>query len=420
MFLPGMFSVSSLKKAFNDSFGWGGSSSFSGVYVDRKTAMGNSALNRAITLLATSVAQLPCELFKRNHENGTRKKATDHPLFSVLKYQPNKKDTSFEYFESGMGFLSLDGNHYALIERDEQMRVTELIWVHPDNVQVLEGGDGLPYYRLLTENKVVGMDLMHHVKAFSFNGFTGVSPIHTASDAIGLALATEQHASAVFSQGTTLSGVIERPKDAESLTTQADIDHVVDSFTARHSGGVRKAFKVAMLQEGMTYRQMAMTNNDAQMVEARRMGVLDIARLFGIPPSMLGESAGESYKSVEQTTLNFLVFALMPWLKRWESAMHRDLLLPEERKDYFIEFNFSSLVRGDFKTRYESYAIGRQWGFLSANDIRRFENLPPIPGGDEYLTPLNMLDAKDKANAERMSQTTEQQRQEIESILCRN
>ena len=116
-----------------------------------------------------------------------------------------------------------------------------------------------------------------------------------APEAIGLALSTEQHASAVFSQGTTLSGVIERPRNeyVSSLDTQAEVDNIVTSFMARHSGGVRNAFKVGLLQEGMTYKQMAMTNNDAQMVEARRMGVLDIARLFGIPPVMLGEAAAD-------------------------------------------------------------------------------------------------------------------------------
>ncbi|MBB1415338.1 phage portal protein [Pseudoalteromonas sp. SG43-8] len=417
MFSPSMFKTSAIISSMARSFGSGNRTTNSGVHVDEVTAMGNSALNRAITLLATSVGQLNCELYKR--EGDKRDKATDHPLYAVLRYQPNKKDTAFEYFESGMGLLGLRGNFYALKDHDEKMRVKELIWVHPDNVQVLKGGDGLPYYHLTPENKTVSMDLMHHVKGFSLNGFTGVSPIQTATDSIGLVLATEQHASAVFSQGTTLSGVIERPNEVESLDKQTDIDNVLDTFAARHVGGVRKAFKVAMLQEGMTYRQMSMNNNEAQMIEARKMGILDIARLYGIPPSMLGESAGESYKSVEQTTLNYLVFALMPWLKRWESAMHRDLLLPEERGTYFIEFNFSSLVRGDFKTRYDSYAIGRQWGFLSVNDIRRFENLQPVEGGNEYLTPLNMQSPEDKKAASQMSTATPEQRLEIEKILCR-
>lgn len=418
MFFSQMFkSASSNKRVF--SGGSGGSTSSSGSQVDEKTAMGNSAFNRAVTLKATNLAQLPCNLYKRKGEH--REKAVDHPLFSALRYQPNKKDSQFEYFESASGFLSIKGNHYALMERDSKMRVIELIPVHPDNVKVLKGTDGLPYYHLITENKIVGMDVMHHIKGFSFNGFTGMSQIEMAPEAIGLALATEQHASAVFSQGTTLSGVLERPQTehVKALDTQQEIDNIVTSFMARHSGGVRNAFKVALLQEGMTYKQMAMTNNDAQMVEARRMGVLDIARLFGIPPVMLGEAAGESYKSVEQTTLNFLIFCLMPDLKRAESAMNRDLLLPEERKDYFIEFNFSSLVRGDFKTRYESYAIGRQWGFLSANDIRRFENMAPIPGGDEYLTPMNMIDASTQASAEKMTQANAEQLQQIEKILCR-
>ncbi|MBB1290960.1 phage portal protein, partial [Pseudoalteromonas sp. SR41-5] len=276
MFSPSMFKTSAIISSMARSFGSGNRTTNSGVHVDEVTAMGNSALNRAITLLATSVGQLNCELYKR--EGDKRDKATDHPLYAVLRYQPNKKDTAFEYFESGMGLLGLRGNFYALKDHDEKMRVKELIWVHPDNVQVLKGGDGLPYYHLTPENKTVSMDLMHHVKGFSLNGFTGVSPIQTATDSIGLVLATEQHASAVFSQGTTLSGVIERPNEVESLDKQTDIDNVLDTFAARHVGGVRKAFKVAMLQEGMTYRQMSMNNNEAQMIEARKMGILDIAR----------------------------------------------------------------------------------------------------------------------------------------------
>ena len=418
MYFSSMFGAFSSKSRVY-SGGSYGSGSTSGVYVDAQSAMGNSAFNRAVTLKAESIAQLNCNLYKRDGDK--RDKATEHPLYQALRFQPNQKDSAFEYFESSSGFLSLKGNHYALMGRDDQMRVNEIIPVHPDNVKVLKGTDGLPYYQLLGDNnKIVGMDVMHHVKAFSLNGFTGLSQIEMAPEAIGLALATEQHAAAVFSQGATLSGVIERPHDVETLDTQADVDNIVTSFMARHTGGIRNSFKVAMLQEGMTYKQMAQTNNDAQMIEARRMGVLDVARLFGIPPVMLGEAAGESYKSVEQTTLNFLVFCLMPDLKRHEAAMNRDLLLPKERVDHFIEFNFSSLVRGDFKTRYDSYAIGRQWGFLSVNDIRRFENLPPIQGGDIYLNPLNMVDSKAAANAEKMNQVTEQQRLEIESILCRS
>jgi HK97 family phage portal protein len=385
----------------------------SGVVVDPKTALSQSALRRCVTLLAESVAQLPCEVYKREGDQRTR--AVEHPLYDILHNQPNQKDSSFEYFETGQGFLGLNGNHIALIERDNKANITELIPVHRDKVQILKGNDGLPYYHLIAENKTLPMRMVHHVKAFSMDGFQGLSPLQTSADAIGLSIAVEEHASKVFSNGTTLSGVIERPNDTKAISTQSGIDNVVNSFVGKHSG-LRNMFSVAMLQEGMTYKQMAMNNDQAQLVEARRMSVADMSRLYGIPLSMLSESAGESYKSIEQQSLNYVIFGLMPWLKRWESAMRRDLLLPSERKKYFIEFNVAGLIRGDLKTRYEAYALGRQWGWLCVNDIRRLENLPPVEGGNTYLEPLNMVDANNRpiknttASPERV--------QDVKEILC--
>jgi len=387
----------------------------SGVVVDPKTALSQSALRRCVTLLAESVAQLPCEVYKRQGDQ--REKAVDHPLYDLLHNQPNQKDSSFEYFETAQGFLGLNGNHLAIIERDNKANITELIPIHRDKVQILKGNDGLPYYHLIEENETLPMRMIHHVKAFSMDGFQGLSPLQTSADTIGLSLAVEEHASKVFSNGTTLSGVIERPTTEKvgPIKTQEGIDKVVNSFVGKHSG-IRNMFSVAMLQEGMTYKQMAMNNDQAQLIESRRMSVADISRLYGIPLSMLSESAGESYKSIEQQSLNYVIFGLMPWLKRWESAMRRDLLLPSERKKYFIEFNVAGLIRGDLKTRYEAYALGRQWGWLCVNDIRRLENLPPVDGGNTYLEPLNMVDANNRpinnktASPERV--------QEVKEVLC--
>ncbi len=386
-----------------------------GTVVDPKTALSLSAVRRAVSLLAESVAQLPCEVYKREGDQKT--KAVDHPLYDLLHNQPNQKDSSFEYFEMAQGFLGLNGNHIALIERDNKANITELIPIHRDKVTVLKGNDGLPYYHLIEENKTLPMRMVHHVKAFSMDGFQGLSPLQTSADAIGLAIAVEEHASKVFSNGTTLSGVIERPKDAAAIKTQDGIDKVVNSFVGKHSG-IRNMFSVAMLQEGMTYKQMAMNNDQAQLIEARKLGVADVSRLYGIPLSMLSESAGESYKSIEQQSLNYVIFGLMPWLKRWESAMRRDLLLPSERKEYFIEFNVAGLIRGDMKSRYDAYAIARQWGWLSVNDIRRLENLPPVAGGDTYLTPLNMIDSKNSEVHNNIQSASPERIAEVEKILC--
>jgi HK97 family phage portal protein len=315
------------------------------------------------------------------------------------------------------GFLGLNGNHIAIIERNNKAEITELIPIHRDKVQILKGNDGLPYYHLIEENKTLPMRMIHHVKAFSMDGFQGLSPLQTSADAIGLSLAVEEHASKVFSNGTTLSGVIERPKESKAIANQDGIDAVVNSFVGKHSG-IRNMFSVAMLQEGMTYKQMAMNNDQAQLIEARRMSVADISRLYGIPLSMLSESAGESYKSIEQQSLNFVIFGLMPWLKRWESAMRRDLLLPSERKEYFIEFNVAGLIRGDMKSRYDAYAIARQWGWLSVNDIRRLENLAPVAGGDVYLTPLNMIDSENQEIHKNIQTASPERVAEVKQILC--
>ncbi len=415
MFFSSLWGSSDSASNFS-MFGAGNSSyAKSGVVVDPKTAMSLSAVRRSVTLLAESMAQLPCEVYKRDGDQ--RVKAVEHPLYDILHNQPNQKDSSFEYFETGQGFLGLNGNHIALIERNNKAEITELIPIHRDKVQLLKGKDGLPYYHLIDENKTLPMRLVHHVKGFSEDGFQGLSPLQTSADTIGLGIAVEEHASKVFSNGTTLSGVIERPKDANAIKTQEGIDKVVNSFVGKHSG-IRNMFSVAMLQEGMTYKQMAMSNEQAQLIEARKMSVADISRLYGIPLSMLSESAGESYKSIEQQSLNFVIYGLMPWLKRWESAMRRDLLLPSERKEYYIEFNVNGLIRGDLKARYEAYAIARQWGWLSVNDIRRLENLPPIKGGDTYLTPLNMVDSKNLDVHNEIQTASPERIAEVEKILC--
>ncbi|MFT6586080.1 MAG: HK97 family phage portal protein [Cognaticolwellia sp.] len=388
-----------------------------GTVVDPKTALSLSSLRRAVTLLGESVAQLPCEVYKRDGDQ--RKRAVEHPLYDILKHQPNQKDSSFEYFETGQGFLGLNGNHIAIIERDNKARITELIPIHRDKVNILKGSDGLPYYHLIEENKTLPMRMIHHVKAFSQDGFQGLSPLQTSADTIGLALAVEEHASRVFSNGTTLSGVIERPTTDKvaPIKTQEGIDKVVNSFVGKHSG-IRNMFSVALLQEGMSYKQMAMNNDQAQLVEARKLSVADVSRLYGIPLSMLNETSGESYASIEQQSLNYVIFGLMPWLKRWESAMQRDLLLPSERKEYFIEFNVAGLIRGDMKSRYDAYAIARQWGWLSVNDIRRLENLTPVEGGNTYLTPLNMIDSKNSEIHNTIQSASPERIAEVEKILC--
>jgi HK97 family phage portal protein len=273
----------------------------------------------------------------------------------------------------------------------------------------------MPYYHLTDLGETLPMHMVHHIKYFSLDGYVGLSPIDTNADAIGLALATEQHAGAVFQRGATMSGVIERPKDSTPIADQAAIDRLLSKFAERHAG-LRNMFSVALLQEGMTYRQLAMDNEKAQLLESRNFGVNEVCRLYKIPPHMIQQLDKATFSNIEHMGLQFVIYTLLAWVKRHEAAMMRDLLLPAERKNHYIEFNVSGLLRGDQKSRYEAYAIGRNWGWLSVNDIRRLENMPPIPGGDRYLTPLNMVDS---AQMQQSYEATPEQMKDIEEILCR-
>jgi HK97 family phage portal protein len=417
MFLSSMFKHASIKQP-QDMSRWmssmSGGSSRAGTMVTKETAMANAAFHACVTLIAESVAQLPCELYRRTKDGG-REKATDHPLYDVIKYQPNRKDTAFEFYEQGQGALGTEGNDFSLIERDGAGYVKELFPINPQKVRVLKGADLLPYYDIQGIDGILPMRLVHHVRAFSFDGYLGLSPLQTNKDVIGLALATEEHASAVFSRGTTMSGVIERPKDAGTIKTQEGIERVLSKFAERNSG-LANLFSVGMLQEGMQYKQLSMDNEKAQLIQSRSFNVVDICRLFKIPPHMVQHLEDATFSNIEHQGLQFVTNTILPWLKRREAAMMRDLLLPSERRELYIEFNVSSLMRGDQKSRYESYAIGRQWGFLSVNDIRRMENMPPITGGNKYLTPLNMVDSK---GLQQSMNASEKQATEIEEILCR-
>ncbi|GHB30528.1 portal protein [Salinicola rhizosphaerae] len=422
MFLPGMFQSARqpTQKQSSDWTSWISGMSrtrtSAGAGVNSGNALRVGALRACVTLLAESVAQLPCELYRRTSDGG-RERATGHPVYDLLHSQPNQKDSSFEYFEQGQGALGLEGNHYSLIERDGAGFPIELIPINPKKVQVLKGSDGLPYYHLVDINEVVSMRQMHHVKSFSTDGYLGISPIASNADSIGLAMSTEEHAAAVFERGATMSGVIERPREVEAIKSQEGVDRLLNKFTERH-GGLRNAFSVALLQEGMSYKQLSMDNEKAQLLESRKFSVEEICRLYKIPLHMvqLNDKSTSWGSGIESMSLGFVIYTLLPWLKRWEAAMRRDLLLASERADLYIEFNVSGLLRGDQKSRYESYAMGRQWGWLSVNDVRRLENMPPIAGGDRYLTPLNMNDSQ---QTQRSLNATPEQMQDIEGILCR-
>lgn len=395
----------------------GRSGSSTGMQVTPESALALPILQNCVSLLAESIGQLPLELYHRQGE-GQRESAINHPLYDVLRYQPNGFQTPFEYRESLQMAAGLRGNGYSFIDRHPDGNVAALWPLCNDKVQVMKGGDLLPYYRI-AGGEALPMRMVHHIRWLGTKHYVGCSPLELHADTLGLAQAVRQFTAKSFQNGVSVSGVIERPREAPAIKDQKVIDNLVDQW-GRKFGGMDNAKKVALLQEGMTFKPVSMTNVDAEIVAILKVAGTDIARIYKIPLPMVNDLEKSNYNTLEQLLIQFVVFALLPWVKRHEQAMMRDFLLPKDRRDHFIEFNLSGLLRGDQKSRYESYAIGRQWGWLSVNDIRRLENMPPVKGGDTYLQPLNMVDAGKPAdpNNPKVRAQLEMQRAEIDRMLA--
>jgi HK97 family phage portal protein len=332
-------------------------------------------------LLAESLAQLPLDLFKRA-DKGQRDAAINHPLYDVLRYQPNGFQTPYEYRETLQLAAGLRGNGYSYIERASDGNVAALWPVHNDKVVVCKGQDLLPYYQVGAYPDRLPMRQMHHVRWHSQNFYEGMSPILLHAEAVGLAQAVRQYTGKSFANGVSVSGVIERPQESAAIKDQGSIDRILDQWGNKF-GGMDNAKKVALLQEGMTFKPVSMTNVDAEILGVLKLSGVDCARIYKIPLPMVNDLDKANYNTIEQLLIQFVVFGLMPWVKRHEQAMMRDFLLPADRRGYFIEFNLSGLMRGDQKSRYEAYAIARQWGWLSVNDIRRLENIPAAAQHDQ-------------------------------------
>lgn len=397
-------------------------SSSTGMRVTPESALSLPILQNCVTLLAEAVAQLPCEIFQRSDATqGTqRTPAINHPAYDVLRYQPNPFQTPYDRAELLQLAVGLRGNGYEFIERREDGNIQALWPLSTDKVQVCKGADLLPYYRIGGASEALPMRMVHHVRWVSHNGYVGLSPIELHAEAVGLADAVRRYTGKSFANGAAVSGVIERPKESPPIKDQKTIDGITDQWAAKHSG-IDNAKKVALLQEGMTFKPISMSNVDAEIVSILKLSGADLARIYKIPLPMVNDLDKANYNTVEQLLIMFVVFGLLPWVKRHEQSMMRDFLLEQDRRTHYIEFNLSGLLRGDQKTRYEAYAIGRQWGWLSVNDIRRLENMPPVPGGDTYLQPLNMVDATKGVFADATNPRTRAQleatKAEIERML---
>ena len=382
--------------------------SVSGKRVNERTAMQITAVYACIRILAESVAQLPLHLYKYNG-NGGKLKAIEHSLYKILHDEPNPEMTSFVFRETLMTHLLLYGNAYAQIIRNGKGEILALYPLMANRMTVDRDDKGEIFYKYQHStdeaNTMKGSTVtlkprdVFHIVGLSADGIVGYSPIAMAKNAIGMSIACEEYGSKFFNNGAVPGGVLEHPDQLKNP------EKVRESWTNTF-GGSQNAGKVAVLEEGMKYHPISIPNNEAQFLETRKFQLNEIARIFRIPPHMIGDLDKSSFSNIEQQSLEFVKYTLEPWIARWEQAIFKSLLAENEKKDYFVKFNLEGLLRGDYQSRMEGYAVGRQNGWMSANDIRALENLDQISeeeGGNAYLVNGNMIPlkfAKEKTNTE--------------------
>ena len=374
--------------------------STAGKRVTERSAMQITAVYACVRILSEAIASLPLHFYRYNDKGG-KEKATDHPLYFLLHDEPNPEMTSFCFRETLMTHLLLWGNAYAQVIRNGRGEVIALYPLMPSRMSVDRDANGQLYYEYNTSQdeahtmkgslvRLKPSDVLH-IPGLGFDGLIGYSPIAMAKNAIGIGIACEEFGAKFFANGANPSGVLEHPgilKDPSKLR---------DSWNQAF-GGSSNAQKVAVLEEGLKYTPISISPEQAQFLETRKFQIDEIARIFRVPPHMVGDLEKSSFSNIEQQSLEFVKYTLDPWVNRWEQNLMRRLLNDEEKKKYFIKFNVDGLLRGDYQSRMNGYAIGINNGFMCPNDARNLENMDLIPeeeGGNLFLVNGAMTKLKD-------------------------
>lgn len=374
--------------------------STSGKRVTERTAMQMTAVYACVRVISESIASLPLHVYKYNNDGG-KEKAIDHPLYYLLHNEPNPEMTSYSFFETLVIQLLIFGNAYCQIIRNGKGEVVALYPLMADRMTVDRDENGQICYQYFVSSDdaqtmkagtvVLKPSEVLHVPGMGFDGLCGYSPIAMAKNAVGISIACEEYGAKFFANGAAPSGVLEHPG------TIKDPSRVRESWTQTF-GGSQNANKIAVLEEGMKYTPISISPNEAQFLETRKFQLDEIARIYRVPPHMIGDLEHATFSNIEEMSLEYVQYTLQPWLVRLEQSMMRALFNLDEKKTYFIKFNVDGLLRGNYASRMQGFATARQNGWMSANDIRELENLDRIPaelGGDLYLVNGSMTKLED-------------------------
>lgn len=367
----------------------------SGVPVTVESAQHSSAVIGCVQARAQDFAKLPLILYRRRKDGNGRDRVLDHPSARLAGLRPNSHQTSYEWRETMQAHLDLRGNAYSLIEVDSRNRPVELFTLHPDWVRViLDKPSRTLFYdvRMFGTEPVKRYDSSRilHIKDRSDDGFVGRSVISRAKQVIELDLAQQRHATRSYANGARLSGIISLKGNVNSEGRKLAQQEFMDTHSGSDNAG-----KVAVFSDEGKFTPTSMTSEDQQFVEQRQMARTEICTLFRVPPHKIGILADATFSNIEHQALEYVTDTMMPIARRWEMALNASLLRESEQGEYYFEFLFDALLRGDTLSRYQAHALAIQWGLKTQNECRRAENLNDEEGGDQLYMPLNMWPANE-------------------------
>ncbi|EKL3980183.1 phage portal protein [Morganella morganii] len=387
MFFPGLFRKSDTGMSSSELSEMIGLTydTYTGRRVSPQLAMQLTAVFSCVRVLAESVGMLPCSLYEQL-DRGNRR-AVRERLNKLLSTKPNNYMTPQEFWELLIACLCLRGNFYAYKVK-ALGEVVEMLPLDPSSVTPKLNSKWEPEYQVTFpdgKRDTLTQDDIWHVRIFTLDGLTGLSPIAYAKQAVGLGLATEEHGSRLFGNGAVTSGVLQ----TDQYLKDDAYERLKTDFENRHQG-LANAHKPMILEMGLKWQQISMTSEDAQFLETRKFQLEEICRIFRVPLHMIQNTDRATFNNIENLGIGFINYSLVPYLTRIEQRINVGLVKSSKQGVFYAKFNTGALLRGDMKSRFDAYATGINWGIYSPNECRELEELNPRDGGDIWLTPMNM------------------------------
>jgi len=385
--LRAIFTRTEKRDGFYEAMSQNFRSNTAGVVVTDESAFNFTAVWAAIRILSESVAQLPLSVYESD-KLGNKNQAYNHKIFNLLHRKPNINMTTYTFIQKCMIDLLTRGNSFVFINRGRGGVPVELLPLDVKKVRLVEN-EGAIYYELDGGGIVDSYDILHF-KVMSKDGLIGMSPVDVGAQAIGYGLALERYGNSFFSNGAKVSGVLSTDRH---LSDEA-ITRLRTSFNENYTA-INDANKTMVLEEGLKFQQISLSNEASQFLKSREFSITEVARLFNLPPHLLRDLTKSSFNNISEQSREFVQYSLMPYIVMMESEMNCKLFRSSEIGKVHTKFAVNALLRGTPKDRAEYYRTMLNIGAISIDEIRQYEELPTIEGGENHFMQLNMATLKD-------------------------